>query len=168
MESPATSPTPAGWSTEIFTTDNSPPLAGHRTPAAADHRLSDSPIPALEGVSAVFVFPLSRIITSKLTSVPDATLSGPQRREDEVALFARFVHCVSAVLLQLSPVDSLQACSRTPLRRYGEGMIQVCLGTPTINYPSRTRSNDVLTGSLQPSNESLRHFAETRRTGWPG
>lgn len=82
-------------------------------------------------------FPLfTRTITSTLTNASDATVSGHQIREDEVALFARFVRCVSTALPHLSPADWLQTYSRMLLRRYGEAMIQECLSRPTSTIPA--------------------------------
>ena len=55
-----------------------------------------------------------------LTSAADPTISGHTRREDDVALLARFVQCLLPVNSHLSVTDWSQMHSRTALRSCGK------------------------------------------------
>jgi len=78
------------------------------------------------------------------TSVTDATARGYSRREDDVALLAKFIRRVSVVYPHPSVTDSSQMRSRTTLRSYGKTMRRGCLGASIPNSHRVARINVVL------------------------
>jgi len=71
-------------------------------------------------------------------SSADATVGGHQKREDEIAVLARFVRRVPIVYSRLSVADSSQLHSATALQRCGKTMRRGCLSTFTPNLQSVT------------------------------
>lgn len=81
---------------------------------------------------------LTQATTKILTGATDAPIGRYPRREDDVALLARFVCRVSVVCSHLSVADSSQMHSRTPLRNYGKTMRRGYPGTSTPNSQNGT------------------------------